>query len=145
ESGLEQRVHLLLAVQLDPVLVAQLWKERELLLWRLERFEAPLQRGANGAGAGDYQALPQAYEKSDGIAPCALGLALALAKVCGDRLVEQPWIPVTLLPGVPYKVRTPGSNERFTLGVDRLALLRASDVGLDPLILDAADVGKRVR
>ena len=42
ESGLEQRVHLLLAVQLDPVLVAQLWKERELFLWGLERFEAPL-------------------------------------------------------------------------------------------------------
>ena len=61
ESGLEQRVHLLLAVQLDPVLVAQLWKERELFLWGLERFEAPLQRGANGAGAGDYQALHQAH------------------------------------------------------------------------------------
>ncbi len=87
EPGLEQRVHLLLAVQVGPVLLGDHGEECELFLWGLERFKTALQRRLDCAGAGDHRALHQDHEESDVAALLSDSLVVALAHVFGDRLV----------------------------------------------------------
>ena len=69
-----------------------------MLLGCGERFEPPFECGADGACAGDHQALHQDHQKAD-IAPLLPhGLVVAFADVFGDRFVEESLIAVTPLP-----------------------------------------------
>ena len=69
-----------------------------MFLRRGERFKSPFERSADGACAGDHQALHQDHQKTDVAPLLPHGLVVAFADVFGDRLIEELLIAVPLLP-----------------------------------------------
>ena len=111
-----------------------------MLLGRGERFEPPLKRGANGARAGDHQALHQDHQKADVAPLLAQGLVVTITDVFGDCLIEEPLIVVTLFPGDRAKLRVPWLEQRLSISIDGVAFFGTDHIGLDPLAGNAADI-----
>ena len=141
----EQRIDLLLAVEVGPFLVGQLGKQQELIARRGQRFEAAFQGDADRAGRGGDQPLHQDHQEAEVSLVFPQRPVVAVAHVFGHRLVERALAGVPLIVGDRFEAGMARLEQWLSVGVDRAPLLGADHERPDPFAGDGAGVGERGR